>query len=253
MRVNRPRIQRALTVSADDFSALEQRIVRAVEMVKRERQARIAAEERAAHVESQLHDQAPLIEQLEKELQRAEGRARPCAPTRRAAVGAARRTRTVEARAEHGEGMAQQPGKATEYVTVEIYDQTYHLSGQDAAHVRELAARVDAKMRAVAAQGRTVDSLRVAVLAALNLADELSQAGSCRSHAGPCARRQPARAAGRSARRRAQDRVLMDFVAPRSSERSASFDLNPQQSMCVFVFAGVHLQCKAISGALIVA
>ncbi len=32
-------------------------------------------------------------------------------------------------------------------------------------------------MRAVAAQGRTVDSLRVAVLAALNLADELSEAG----------------------------------------------------------------------------
>jgi len=72
----------------------------------------------------------------------------------------------------------QQSGSATEYVTVEIYDQTYHLSGQDAVHVRELAARVDAKMRAVAAQGRTVDSLRVAVLAALNLADELSQAGS---------------------------------------------------------------------------
>ena len=75
--------------------------------------------------------------------------------------------------------MAQEtPGNATEYVTVEIYDQTYHLSGHDAPHVRELAARVDAKMRAVAAQGRTVDSLRVAVLAALNLADELSQAGS---------------------------------------------------------------------------
>jgi cell division protein ZapA len=68
-----------------------------------------------------------------------------------------------------------QHDKTTEYVTVEIYDQTYHLSGQDAGHIRELAARVDAKMRAVAAQGRTVDSLRVAVLAALNLADELSQ------------------------------------------------------------------------------
>ena len=63
------------------------------------------------------------------------------------------------------------------YVTVEIYDQTYHLSGQDAEHIRKLAAQVDAKMRAVAAQGRTVDSLRVAVLAALNLADELSQTG----------------------------------------------------------------------------
>ncbi len=69
-------------------------------------------------------------------------------------------------------------GNAHEYITVEIYDQVYHLSGQDAEHIRELAARVDAKMRAVAAQGRTVDSLRVAVLAALNLADELSQAGS---------------------------------------------------------------------------
>jgi len=61
-------------------------------------------------------------------------------------------------------------------VTVEIYDQIYHLSGQDTEHIRALAARVDAKMRAVAAQGRTVDSLRVAVLAALNLADELVRA-----------------------------------------------------------------------------
>ena len=62
------------------------------------------------------------------------------------------------------------------YVTVSIYDQTYHLSGQNPQHIRELAERVDAKMRAVSAHGRTVDSLRVAVLAALNLADELSQA-----------------------------------------------------------------------------
>jgi cell division protein ZapA len=68
-------------------------------------------------------------------------------------------------------------GNASGYVTVEIYDQTYHLSGEDAEHVRQLAERVDAKMRAVAAQGRTVDSLRVAVLAALNFADELSQVG----------------------------------------------------------------------------
>lgn len=62
------------------------------------------------------------------------------------------------------------------YITVQIYDQSYHLSGQDAEHIRGLAELVDARMRAVAAQGRTVDSLRVAVLAALNLADELSQA-----------------------------------------------------------------------------
>ena len=68
-------------------------------------------------------------------------------------------------------------GNPSGYVTVEIYDQIYHLSGQDADHIRELAARVDSKMRAVAAHGRTVDSLRVAVLAALNLADELTQVG----------------------------------------------------------------------------
>ena len=67
-------------------------------------------------------------------------------------------------------------GNGADYVTVEIYDQTYHLSGQNPEHIRRLAASVDAKMRAVAARGRTVDSLRVAVLAALNLADELSQA-----------------------------------------------------------------------------
>jgi cell division protein ZapA len=65
-----------------------------------------------------------------------------------------------------------------EYVTVEIYDQLYHLSGHDPEHLRELAAYVDAKMRAVAAHGTTADSLRVAVLAALNLADELLQVKS---------------------------------------------------------------------------
>ncbi len=64
---------------------------------------------------------------------------------------------------------------ASGYITVSIYDQTYHLRGQNADHIRQLADMVDSKMRAVAAQGRTVDSLRVAVLAALNLADELSQ------------------------------------------------------------------------------
>ncbi|HEX3662355.1 MAG TPA: cell division protein ZapA [Acidobacteriaceae bacterium] len=60
-------------------------------------------------------------------------------------------------------------------ITVEIYDQTYRLRGNDHAYVERLAALVDGKMRAVAAGGRTVDSLRVAVLAALNLADELTR------------------------------------------------------------------------------
>jgi cell division protein ZapA len=60
-------------------------------------------------------------------------------------------------------------------IAVDIYDQTYHLRGSDHAYIQRLAAVVDSKMRAVAAQGNTVDSLRVAVLAALNIADELAR------------------------------------------------------------------------------
>ena len=59
-------------------------------------------------------------------------------------------------------------------ISVDIYDQTYHLRGQDTEYVRRLAEIVDSKMRAVASHGKTVDSLRVAVLAALNIADELA-------------------------------------------------------------------------------
>ena len=58
-------------------------------------------------------------------------------------------------------------------VAVDIYDQIYHLRGTDLAYIEQLAAIVDQKMRAVANQGGTVDSLRVAVLASLNIADEL--------------------------------------------------------------------------------
>ena len=59
-------------------------------------------------------------------------------------------------------------------VSVDIYDQVYHLRGIDPAYIETLARGVDAKMRAVASHGGTVDSLRVAVLAALNIADELA-------------------------------------------------------------------------------
>jgi cell division protein ZapA len=69
------------------------------------------------------------------------------------------------------------------YTTVSIYDQVYHLRGQDPDHIRQIAELVDSKMRAVAAHGRTVDSLRVAVLAALNLADELSESSGAGSGA----------------------------------------------------------------------
>ena len=59
-----------------------------------------------------------------------------------------------------------------ESVRVEIYDQTYNLRGSDPAYIKKLADYVDGKMRTVAEQTATVDSLRLAVLAALNIADE---------------------------------------------------------------------------------
>ncbi len=59
-------------------------------------------------------------------------------------------------------------------VKVEIYDQIYHMGGElDEGYVVELARYVDTKMREVAEATKTVDSLRVAVLAALAIADEL--------------------------------------------------------------------------------
>jgi hypothetical protein len=57
-----------LALSVDDFSALEERILRAVNLVKRERQARAAIEERAVKAEAQLREQAPLTEQLQNEV-----------------------------------------------------------------------------------------------------------------------------------------------------------------------------------------
>jgi len=57
-------------------------------------------------------------------------------------------------------------------VRVEIYDQTYNLRGSDPQYIKKLADFVDGRMRTVAQQTATVDSLRLAVLAALNIADE---------------------------------------------------------------------------------
>ena len=59
-------------------------------------------------------------------------------------------------------------------VSVEIRGQRYPISSSlDARYVNGLATYVDEKMRAAADSTPTGDSLRLAVLAALNIADEL--------------------------------------------------------------------------------
>src|SRR5436190_11396762 len=57
-------------------------------------------------------------------------------------------------------------------VRVEIFDQAYNLRGSDPEYILKLADYVDSKMRAVSEQTQTVDTARLAVLAALNIADE---------------------------------------------------------------------------------
>lgn len=58
-------------------------------------------------------------------------------------------------------------------VSVEIYGLRYQVrSGLDPAYVTELASYVDAKMRAAATESPTGDSVRIAVVAAINIADE---------------------------------------------------------------------------------
>ena len=56
---------------------------------------------------------------------------------------------------------------------IEIYNQTYNVNADgNEEYLKELAAYVDGQMRSVADATRMVDSLKVAVLAALNIADE---------------------------------------------------------------------------------
>ena len=57
-------------------------------------------------------------------------------------------------------------------VRVEIFDQGYNLRGTDPDYILRLAEYVDTKMRAVSEQTHTVDTVRLAVLAAINIADE---------------------------------------------------------------------------------
>jgi len=58
-------------------------------------------------------------------------------------------------------------------IQVEIYGQSYNLRGEgDTSYLQELAGYVDRRMREVSEATATVDSLKVAILAALNIADE---------------------------------------------------------------------------------
>lgn len=65
---------------------------------------------------------------------------------------------------------------AEQTIRVEIYNQTYSIrSDGDNEYIQDLAAYVDSKMRELSSGTMTVDSLKVAILAALHIADEYYQ------------------------------------------------------------------------------
>ena len=60
--------------------------------------------------------------------------------------------------------------------SVEIFGQTYNVRGEgDPDYLAELARFVDTRMREVAATVATADPAKIAILAALNIADEFSR------------------------------------------------------------------------------
>ncbi len=65
---------------------------------------------------------------------------------------------------------------AAQSIRVEIYNQTYNIrSDGDNDYIMRLAEYVDGKMREISSGTLTVDSLKVAILAALHIADEFHQ------------------------------------------------------------------------------
>jgi len=66
--------------------------------------------------------------------------------------------------------------KEPQSIRVVIYDQEYFMRGDlNQEYIQKLAQYLDTKMRSIAERTRTVDTLRVAMLAALNVADEYHQ------------------------------------------------------------------------------
>jgi cell division protein ZapA len=77
------------------------------------------------------------------------------------------------------------PRESGQRVQVEIAGRTYTLKGnRDPREVKRLASFVDERMAEISTRTQTADTTRVAILAALNIADELFRAQRGRPAAG---------------------------------------------------------------------
>jgi cell division protein ZapA len=100
-------------------------------------------------------------------------------------------------------------------VPVQIFGQRYPIrSALDPQYVQELASYVDERMRAAADQSPAGDSLRLAVLAALNIADEAFRVLDA----------EDGRPASLSARLAAIERLIDEALAEAPAAPPASLD-----------------------------
>src|ERR1044071_7152680 len=80
-------------------------------------------------------------------------------------------------------GKGNMDAATTPTIRVEIYNQTYNIrSDGDSEYITQLAEFVDSRMREISSGTLTVDSLKVAILAALHIADELHRLKRLHEH-----------------------------------------------------------------------
>jgi septal ring factor EnvC (AmiA/AmiB activator) len=57
-----------ISMAADDFQALEERVLRTVELLKGERELRLSVEQHASHLSTRIEEQAAHVSQLEEQI-----------------------------------------------------------------------------------------------------------------------------------------------------------------------------------------
>jgi cell division protein ZapA len=147
-------------VPVDDFQALEDKIYRTIEMYKAARRATdYVAAGGGAVAERAGRDSRTRGEDAGADRYDCRGAGELEQRCQRMLMATASKNSTLKD-AQNGS------------VRVEIFDQAYNLRGSDPEYILKLAEYVDSKMRAVAQATNTIDTVRLAVLAALNIADE---------------------------------------------------------------------------------
>ena len=149
------------TTAVDKFVELEDRIARTIELVKDTRREKAAVEKELAAAKRNLDRLELEVEDLKQERDVIKNRVEALLDKLLEVTG--------------GVGCLNAKPRT---IDVEIYDQKYSIvlkSDMSETDFRELADLVDTRMREIASVASTPDSLKIAVLTALHLAQELRE------------------------------------------------------------------------------